>query len=158
MSFSLNRLQSLALLWDNKKIEAYIQSLPPLIPSTLNILPSTSRVPVKKMGNLCFRGESIRKIEIEIEGLRNDIARLDKDRKASEVKAEGGRTTASTCGGGGISYQTTEATMGKAVGHSAGLGGYGESKAIEELVPMRWKQGTRRGTGAGGGRSRRRAA
>ena len=40
------------------------------------------------MGNLCFRAESTRKIEIEIEGLRNDIARLDKDGKALEVKAE----------------------------------------------------------------------
>jgi len=108
------------------------------------------------MGNLCFRGESIRKIEIEIEGLRNDITRLDRDRKASEVNAEGGRTTAGSSGGGGIPHQTIEA-MRTAVGHRDGLGGHGESIAIEELVPMRWKPGTRRGTGGKGGRSRRRA-
>jgi len=108
------------------------------------------------MGNLCFRGESIRKIEIEIEGLRNDIARLDRDKKASEVNAEGGRTTAGVSGGSGIPHQTIEATR-MAVGHRGGLGGHGESIAIEEMVPMRWKPGTRRGTGARGGRSRRRA-
>ena len=110
------------------------------------------------MGNLCFRAESIRKIEIEIEGLRNDIARLDRDRKASEVKAEGGKTTASGSGGGGISDRTTVATMRRAVGHHGGLGGHGESKAVEELVPMRWRQGRQRGTRVGGSRSQRRAA
>lgn len=107
------------------------------------------------MGNLCFRGESIRKIEIEIEGLRNDIARLDRDRKASEVNAEGGRTTAGSSAGG-IPSQTIEAKR-MAVGHRDGLGGHGESIAIEEMVPMRWKPGTRRGTGGRGGRSRHRA-
>jgi len=102
------------------------------------------------MGNLCFRGESIRKIENEIEGLRNDIARLDRDRKALEVKTESGRTTAGD--------QTTTTTKRGAVGHHGGLGGHGESKAIEELVPMRWRQGRRRGTGVKGGRSQCRAA
>ena len=102
------------------------------------------------MGNLCFRGESIRKIEIEIEGLRNDIARLDRDRKALEVKAEGRRTTAGN--------QTTTTTGRGTVGHHGGLGGHGESHAIEELVPMRWRQGRRGGTGVVGGRCRRRAA
>ncbi|PUU81053.1 hypothetical protein B9Z19DRAFT_1191456 [Tuber borchii] len=99
------------------------------------------------MGNLCFRGESIRKIEVEIEGLRNDIARLDRDRKALEVKTEGGRTTAGD--------QTTTTTKRGTVGHHGGLGGHGDSKAIEELVPMRWKQGARKGKGSRGGRSRR---
>jgi len=108
------------------------------------------------MGNLCFRGESIRKIEIEIEGLRNDIARLDRDKKASEGKAEGGITTASSSGGGGIPHQTIEATR-MAVRHRDGLGGHEESIAIEEMVPMRWKPGTRRRTGGKGGRNRRRA-
>ena len=100
------------------------------------------------MGNLCFRGESIRKIEVEIAGLRNDIARLDRDRKALEMKAEGGGTTARD--------QTTTTGRG-AVGHHGGLGGHGESKAIEEMVPMRWKQGKRGGTRVGGSISRRRA-
>ena len=101
------------------------------------------------MGNLCFRGESIRKIEIEIEieGLRNDIARLDRDRKALEVMAEGGKTTAGN--------QTTTTTGRGTVGHHSRLGGHGESKAIEELVPMRWRRGRGGGTGVGGGRSRR---
>ncbi|PUU81055.1 hypothetical protein B9Z19DRAFT_1122687 [Tuber borchii] len=85
------------------------------------------------MGNLCFRPESIRKIEIEIEGLRNDIARLDKDRKASEMKAEGREITVSGGRGSKISDQTTAATMRRAVGHHGGLIGHGESKAIEEL-------------------------
>ena len=107
------------------------------------------------MGNLCFRPESIRKIEIEIEGLRNDIARLDKDRKTWEIKAQDGRTTVSGSRDGRISDQTTAATMRRAVGHHGGLGGHGESKAMEELVPMRWRQGTRRGTGVVRGRSRR---
>ena len=102
------------------------------------------------MGNLCFRGESIRKIENEIEGLRNEIARLDKDRKALEVKAEGERTTV----GDQMATTTTRGT----VRHHGGLGCHGESKAIEELVPMRWRQGRRRGTGVRGGRSRGRAA
>ena len=115
----------------------------------LNILPSASRPPVKKMGNFCFRGESIRKIENEIEGLRSDIARLDRDRKALEVKTEGGGATASD--------QTTTTTKRAMAGHHGGLGGHGESHAIEELVPMRWRHGRRRGTGVGGGRSRRRA-
>jgi len=110
------------------------------------------------MGNLCSRGESIRKIEIEIEGLRNDIARLDRDRKGPEVKAEGGRTTASGSRGGGIPGQTTPTPRMGTVGHHGGLGGHGESKAIEELVPMRWRTRNRRGTGAEGGRSRHRAA
>ena len=113
------------------------------------MLPSTSRPPVKKMGNLCFRGESIRKIEIEIEGLRNDIARLDKDRKALEVKTEEERTA--------VNGRTTTAT-GRTVRHHGGLGCHGESKAIEELVPMRWRQGRRRGTGVRGGRNRCQAA
>ena len=103
---------------------------------------------LKKMGNLCFRGESIRKIEVEIEGLRNDIARLDRDRKALEVRAEGGTAA---------SGQTTTTTKRRTVGYHGGLGGHGESKAIEELVPMRWRRGRRGGTGVGGGRSRRRA-
>ena len=106
------------------------------------MLPSTSNPPVKKMGNLCFRGESIRKIENEIEGLRNDIARLDKDRKALEVKAEGETTTA---------CDQTATTTRRTVRHHGGLGCHGESEAIVELVPMRWRQGTRRGTGVGGG-------
>ena len=110
------------------------------------------------MGNFCSRGGSIRKIETEIEGLRNDIARLDRDRKALEVKVEGGATTADDSGDGVTSYRTTEATSRRAVGHHGGLGGHGESNAIEELVPMRWRQGRRRGTGVKGGRSCRRAA
>ena len=79
------------------------------------------------------------------------------DRKASELKAEGGRTTASGSGGGRISDQMTAATMRRAVGHHSGLGGHEESKVMEELVPMRWRQGRRGGTRVGGGRSRRRA-
>ena len=110
------------------------------------------------MGNFCSRGACIRKIETEIEGLRNDIARLDKDRKALEVKVEGGKTTVSDSGGGVRSDRTTETTIRRAVGHHGGLGGHGESKAIEELVPMRWKTRNRKGTGVVGGRSRCRAA
>ena len=113
------------------------------------MLPSTSRPPVKKMGNLCFRGESIRKIEVEIEGLRNEIARLGEDRKALEVEAEDERTT--------VGDQIATTTRGTVRRHG-GLGCHGESKAIEELVPMRWRQGRRRGTGVRGGRSRRQAA
>jgi len=109
------------------------------------------------MGNFCSRGGSIRKIEIEIDGLRNDIARLDRDRKALKVKVEGGTTTASGSGGGGISNGTIETISRRAVGHRGGVGGHGESKAIEELVPMRWKTRNRRGTGVVGGRSRCRA-
>ena len=111
------------------------------------------------MGNFCSRGESIRKIEIEIEELRNEIAslRLTRGREVSGVKTQSGRTTASSSGGGGISDQTTATTSRRAVGHHGGPGGHGESKAIEELVPMRWKQGTRGKAGVGGGRSRRRA-
>ena len=75
----------------------------------------------------------------------------------SGVKTQSGRTTASSSGGGGISDQTTATTSRRAVGHHGGPGGHGESKAIEELVPMRWKQGTRGKAGVGGGRSRRRA-
>ena len=105
---------------------------------------------IKKMGNICFRGESIQKIENEIEGLRNDIARLDRDRKALEMKAEGGRTTASD--------QTTTTTGRGTVGHHGGLGSHGGSNAIEELVPMRWRQGRRGGTRVGRCRSRHRAA
>ena len=101
------------------------------------------------MGNLCFRSESIRKIEVEIAGLRNDIARLDRDRKALEVKAEGGTT---------VSGQTTTTAKRRTVGNHGGLGGHGESNAIEELVPMRWRQGRRGGIRVGGGRSRCRAA
>ena len=111
------------------------------------------------MGNFCSRSESIRNIEIEIEELRNEIAslRLVRGGEVSEVSVQSGRTTASSSGGGGISDQTGT-TRRRAVGHHSGLGGHGESIAIEELVPMRWRRGTRRRTGARGGGSRRRAA
>ncbi|CUS15076.1 unnamed protein product, partial [Tuber aestivum] len=39
------------------------------------------------MGNLCSRGESIRKMEIQIGELRNDMARLAGDREVSEVES-----------------------------------------------------------------------
>ena len=148
--FPPNRPQSRVLLWQNKT-KAYIRSSPPLITiHTKHTTQCLTTTGIKKMGNLCFRGESIRKIEIEIEGLRNDITRLDKDRKALEIMTEGGRTTAGD--------QTTTTTKRRTVGHHGGLGGHGESKAIEELVPMRWRQGRRGGTRVGGGRSQRRAA
>ena len=137
----------------------------PIFPSpyllfTLNMPPSAWQLPVKRMGNFCSRGESIRNIEIEIEELRNEIAslRLARGREVSGVLVQSGRTTASSSGGGGISDQTTVTTGRRAVGHRGGLGGHGESNAIEELVPLRWRQGRRRGTGGRGGRSRRRAA
>ena len=123
------------------------------------MLPSASQLPVKRMGNFCSCGETIRNIEIEIEELRNEIAslRLARGREVSEVSVQSGRTTASSSGGGGISDQTGT-TNRRAVGHHGGLGVHWESKAVEELVPMRWKQGTRRRTGAGGGGSRCRAS
>ena len=66
------------------------------------------------------------------------------------MKAEGGRTTASGSGGGRISGQITPTLRTGTVGHHGGLGGHGESKAIEELVSMRWRTRNRRGTGAEG--------
>ena len=155
--FPPNRPQSRVLLWQNKT-KAYIRSSPPLITiHTKHTTQCLTTTGIKKMGNLCFRPESIRKIEIEIEGLRNDIARLDKDRKTWEIKAEGGRTTVSGSSDGRISDQTTAATMRRAVGHHGGLGGHGESIAIEELVPMRWRRGARGGVRVGRGGSCRAA-
>ena len=118
------------------------------------MLPSASQLPVKRMGNFCSRGESIRNIEFEIEELRNEIASLRLERGREGVRAESGRTTASGSEGGGVSDQTTAATRGRAVGHHGGLGGHGESIAIEELVPMRWRRGTRGGVRVGRGGSR----
>ena len=57
------------------------------------------------------------------------------------MKTEGGGAT--------ISDQTTTTTKREMIGHHGGLGGHGESKAVEELVPMRWRQGRRRGTRVG---------
>ncbi|KAG0135384.1 hypothetical protein HOY82DRAFT_536815 [Tuber indicum] len=55
------------------------------------------------MGNLCSLSESIREMRIEIGELRNDIAKLAKDREVPEVQAVGRRTTARGGGGGGSS-------------------------------------------------------
>jgi len=74
------------------------------------------------------------------------------------VKAKGGRTTTSGTRSGGMSSQTIPTARTKTVKHHGELGGHRESKAIEELVPMRWRTRNRRGTGVVGGRSRCRAA
>ena len=65
-----------------------------------------------------------------------------------QLRAESGRATARSIGGSGISDQTTAATR-RTVGHHGGLGAHGESKAVKEMVPVRWRQGTRGGAGLG---------
>jgi len=42
--------------------------------------------------------------------------------------------TVNCSGSGGILDQTTAATRRRTVGHHGGLGGHGESKAVEEIV------------------------
>ncbi|KAG0643099.1 hypothetical protein HOY80DRAFT_947678 [Tuber brumale] len=81
------------------------------------------------MGNFCSRGESIRKLEIEIGELRNDIARLARDREASEAKVGDGRTAARASSGGRIYDQGAASRRGRMVerygrlGYSGGPGG-----------------------------------
>ncbi|KAG0643068.1 hypothetical protein HOY80DRAFT_1034590 [Tuber brumale] len=91
------------------------------------------------MGNLCSLSESIREMRIEIGELRNDVARLAKDREVPEVRAESGRTTTRGGSGGGRGDgsggrydQTRVATR-----RSWAVGRYRsseESRAAEEFV------------------------
>ncbi|KAG0643061.1 hypothetical protein HOY80DRAFT_916786 [Tuber brumale] len=88
------------------------------------------------MGNFCSCSESIREMRIEIRELRNDIARLARDREVPEVRARGGRTTAP----GGSSDGSSGAIHGQArVGTRRrwAVGRYRnseESRAAEEFV------------------------
>ncbi|KAG0643069.1 hypothetical protein HOY80DRAFT_1098769 [Tuber brumale] len=84
------------------------------------------------MGNLCSRSESIREVRIEIQQLRDDIARLATDREVPAVQAGGGRTTARGGSSSGIYHQATVATR-----RSRPVGRFRsseESRAAEEFV------------------------
>ncbi|PWW76027.1 hypothetical protein C7212DRAFT_321153 [Tuber magnatum] len=94
------------------------------------------------MGNLCSYCQSIRKIEIEIGELRNDVARLARDREPTGVAVEGGRTVAGGGAGGGMRSQAAVATTrgSRAAGHRGGLRGPWNSKAVEELEAKRRRE------------------
>ncbi|KAG0643070.1 hypothetical protein HOY80DRAFT_529019 [Tuber brumale] len=84
------------------------------------------------MGNLCSRTEPIQEMQIEIRELRNDIARLARDREVPEVQVGGERTTARGGSSSGVFHQATTATR-----RSRPVGNYRtpeEARTAEEFV------------------------
>ncbi|KAG0135385.1 hypothetical protein HOY82DRAFT_631459 [Tuber indicum] len=95
------------------------------------------------MGNLCSLSESIREMRVEIGELRNDIARLARDREVLEAQTGDGKATSrgggsgassggSGGGSGGIHHQARAP-----IRRSWAVGRYGsseEARAAEEFV------------------------
>ncbi|KAG0643071.1 hypothetical protein HOY80DRAFT_1034594 [Tuber brumale] len=86
------------------------------------------------MGNFCSSAESIREMQIEIQELRNDIAKLAKDREVPKVLAGDGMTTPQ--GGSSSSSRIYhQATIGTRRRWPVGrYGSLEESRAAEAFV------------------------